>query len=117
MSRDAKPIKPGESYLEVDGVVLGDGPPAETYPLKQGGRPAVPDRSEFRGAGAACPEARQTSPPLAFTEELRSGAPTGSSRGNDTPAATKTFAENIDAKREARGIRTRPPRPGQWGYG
>ena len=62
--------------------------------------------------GPACPEAlgARTSAP-AFTDELRSGVGLGTTRGNlEQP---KTGMEYSDAKREARGVRTRPARPGQ----
>jgi hypothetical protein len=85
--------------------------PTEPYPLKQGGR-AVPDRSQPPRIGAACADTDCTSPAVASTEELRSGVEFGSTRGN-SEQTQKTFAENVDALREARGIRTRPPRPGR----
>jgi hypothetical protein len=113
MSRQ-NPVKPGQSFGGPNRV-LGDEPPAEPY-LRDTTttKSPVPGRSQPARIGAACPEARQTAAPPAFTEELRSGVPVNGNRGNDTPAATKTFAENVDARREARGIRTRPSRPGQW---
>jgi hypothetical protein len=85
--------------------------PTEPYPLKQGGV-ATPDRSREPDIGGACHDTRYTSPPVTHTEELRSGVEFGSTRGNNEQTQ-KTFAENVDGLREARGIRTRPPRPGR----
>jgi hypothetical protein len=51
------------------------------------------------------------SPAPASTEELRSGVELQSTRGNNE--VQKTAMEYGDDVREARGVRTRPARPGQ----
>jgi hypothetical protein len=50
------------------------------------------------------------SPAPASTEELRSGVELQSTRGNNE--VQKTAMEYGDDVREARGVRTRPARPG-----
>jgi hypothetical protein len=58
-------------------------------------------------------EGEVASPEPRFTDELRSGIEMGTSRGN-SEALPKTSQEHGDSVREARGVRTRPRRPGQW---
>jgi hypothetical protein len=116
MARTPKPIGPNRGYAG-PGAVVGDPPPAEVYPLKRGGR-AVPDRSPEPVIGSACGDTRAVaegdvlSPTPRFTEELRSGVVMVTTRGNYEPPTPKTTQEFGDARREARGVRTRPPRPG-----
>jgi hypothetical protein len=47
-----------------------------------------------------------------FNDESRSGVEVGT-RGN-SESTQKTTMEFGDARRERRGVRTRPPRPGKW---
>jgi hypothetical protein len=47
-----------------------------------------------------------------FNDESRSGVEVGT-RGNNQ-SRPKTAQEFGDRRRETRGVRTRPPRPGQW---
>jgi hypothetical protein len=107
-SRTPHPNPPGRD--PVASRNLGDPPATEPYPLKRGGR-AVPDRSRPPDIGAACHDTRKVSPPVAETEDLRSGVEFGSTRGNTK--VQKTAQEHGDAMRESRGVITRPVRPGQ----
>jgi hypothetical protein len=50
-----------------------------------------------------------------FTDELRAGIEMGTTRGNHEPVP-KTTMEFGDARSEARGVRTRPVRPGRANY-
>jgi hypothetical protein len=93
--------------------IIGDPPPGEVYPLQRGGRAAVPDRSREPRIGAACYDTDRVPAPPAFTDELRSGVEGIGTRGNDEPTP-KTAQEFGDAVRKARGVRTRPARPGRW---
>ena len=86
--------------------------PVAPYPLRRGGR-AVPDRSQPPDSGAACHDTRKVAPAPTFTDELRSGVELGTTRGNNE-VVPKTAQEAGDARRERRGVRVRPPRPGQW---
>jgi hypothetical protein len=89
--------------------------PVEPYPLRRGGN-AAPDRSQPPDIGAACHDTRKVSPAPGFTDELRSGVELGTTRGNNE-AVPKTAQEFGDARREARGVGTRPVRPGRANYG
>jgi hypothetical protein len=89
--------------------VVGDEPPVGLYPPRRGGR-AVPDRSREPRIGPACYDTDTVAPPSAFSEELRSGVEIGT-RGNTE--LQKTAQEFGDSLREARGVRTRPERPGR----
>jgi hypothetical protein len=96
VSRNPKPIKPGESFGGASRV-LGDEPPVPPYPLRRGGV-AIPDRSREPDIGAACHDTRKVSPPVAATEELRSGVELGSPRGTDV--VQKTAQDYGDSVRE-----------------
>jgi hypothetical protein len=89
--------------------------PVEPYPLRRGGN-AVPDRTREPDIGAACHDTRKVAPAAAFTDENRSGIEFGTTRGNYEPVP-RTTMEFGDARREARGVRTRPVRPGRANYG
>lgn len=117
MARTPKPIGPAQGFAG-PGADLGDPPPAEVYEIRRGGR-AIPDRSRTPDIGPACHddtrfvvEGDVKSPQPRFTDELREGVELGSSRGNNE-AVPRTSQEYGDSVREARGVRTRPPRPGQ----
>jgi hypothetical protein len=119
MAREPKRIGPAEGYLG-EGGYANDGPPSDTPPLYRAGR-AVPPRSQPGPIGPAAGGTRAylvegENPPgsLAprFTNELRSGVEMDSSRG--TGETQKTAMEFGDRRRERRGVRTRPLRPGQW---
>lgn len=88
--------------------------PVEPYPLRRGGK-ATPDRSQPPDIGAACHDTRKVSPAPASTDELRDGIEGIGTFGNNQ--VQKTAQEYGDSVREARGIRTRPVRPGRYGYG
>lgn len=92
--------------------VVGDPQPSEVYPLKRGGR-AVPDRSRTPEIGPACKTTgAQTRSDKRFSssEENRGGVAVGTYGNNEVQ---KTAQEFGDARREARGVRTRPVRPAQ----
>jgi hypothetical protein len=108
MAREPHPNPSGRDPLRSRN--LGDPPLAEVYELKRGGR-AVPDRSREPVIGPDCVDTDKTVPGVATTEELRSGVEFGSTPGNTE--AQGTAQEHGDAVREARGVRTRPARPGQ----
>jgi hypothetical protein len=120
VSRSPKPIGPAQGFAG-EGVDLGDPAPAKPYAPKVASRAAVPDRSREPVIGP-CAETRFTvegdvaSPAPRFTDELRSGVEMGTTRGN-SEAVPKSSQEYGDSVREARGVRTRPVRPGQYNYG
>jgi hypothetical protein len=109
VSRTPRPHRPGAGDLPSNRV-LGDEPPVGLYPLQRGGR-AVPDRSREPRIGPACYDTDTTAPAPSFSDELRSGVELGSPHG--TNVVQKTSQEYGDSVREARGVRTRPERPGQ----
>jgi hypothetical protein len=115
MAREPKPIGPARGFAG-PGADLGDPPPVEPYPIKRGGR-AVPDRTRTPDIGPACGDTRHVvegdvaSPAPRLTDELRSGIDMGTTRGNNE--VPKTTQEHGDSVREARGVRTRPSRPGR----
>jgi hypothetical protein len=114
MARIPKPPGPNAGFA-------GDGDISATRP-----RRAVPDRARWPSPdrtrepriGPACGATRHVvegdTPGTApdFTDELREGVEYGTSRGTSEPML-KTTQEFGDERREARGVRTRPPRPGQ----
>lgn len=112
-------ILPGEGYAG-EGGYGDDGPLHDTPPLYRAGR-ATPDRSQEPRIGPAAGSVRANlvadeawDPAPRFTDELRSGVEMGTCRGNNDPEGAGTRQEFGDARRERRGVRTRPPRPGQW---
>jgi hypothetical protein len=114
MARTPRPHRPAVGD-QPSSHVIGDPSPSEVYPLKTGGR-AVPDRSREPGIGAASHDTRKTAPAPAFTDELRSGVELGTTVGDAEPVPKATM-EFGDARRQARGVRTRPVRPGRASYG
>ena len=121
MSRTPKRLPPAPGYFG-EGAQLSDGPPRDNPPLYRAGQ-ATPDRSKEPPIGPAggntrawlvegeAPPTRKGMAPR-FNEESRSGVEVGT-RGN-SESTQKTTMELGDARRERRGVRTRPPRPGQW---
>jgi hypothetical protein len=105
MAREPKNLRPGEGYGGRNRV-LGDEPPVEVYPLRRGGR-AVPDRSRAPDIGAACHDTDFVGPAARVDPNTNAGPEIGSTEN------AKTRQEHGDAVREARGVRTRPVRPGQ----
>jgi hypothetical protein len=105
-----------------EGAELSDGPSRDNPPLYRAGQ-AIPDRSQEPPIGPAggntrawlvegeAPPTREGMAPR-FNDESRSGVEIGT-RGN-SESTQKTTMEFGDARRERRGVRTRPPRPGQW---
>ena len=94
------------------GHVLGDEPPVEVYPLQRGGR-AVPDRSREPAHRRRLRRHTDRVPARpAFTDELRERRRAAEhqrqqrARAEDDPGVRRPV-------REARGVRTRPVRPGQ----
>jgi hypothetical protein len=117
MARKPLPLGPAQAFAESG--ELREPPPVKPYPIKRGSRPAVPDRSREPVIGP-CAETRQLvegetlDPTPRFTPELRGGVEFGSSRGNDQ--VQKTTQEFGDDRRERRGVRVRPVRPGPANY-
>ena len=74
---------------------------------KSGPRPQPPARHRSRLRR----HTDTVAPPPALTDELSGGVEVGT-RGNNDPMP-KTSQEYGDSVREARGVRTRPVRPGQ----
>jgi hypothetical protein len=121
VSRQPKRLRPAQGY-HGEGAELSDGPTRDNPLLYRAGI-AVPDRAQEPPIGPAggnvrawlvegeAPPTREGQHPR-FTDELRSGVEVGT-RGN-TESTQKTCQEFGDARREQRGVRTRPPRPGQW---
>jgi hypothetical protein len=75
-----------------------------SYTARQTTNKAVPERSQTE-RGAACPET------LKRPGGVQIGDPSGPEIGPTENA--KTRQEHGDAVREARGVRTRPARPGR----
>lgn len=121
MSRTPKRLRPARGYFG-EGAELSDGPPRDNPPLYRAAQ-ATPDRSQEPPIGPAggntrawlvegeAPPTREGMAPT-FNDESRSGVEVGT-RGN-SESTQKTTMEFGDARRERRGVRTRPPRPGQW---
>jgi hypothetical protein len=80
--------------------------PVAAYPIRRGGR-AVPDRSSAPDIGAACSDTHFAGPAPRVDPNTNAGPEIGSTEN------AKTRQEHGDAVREARGVRTRPVRPGQ----
>jgi hypothetical protein len=110
MARTPRPHRPALGDGPASHVIDGE-PPVEVYPLERGGR-AVPDRSRPPRIGAACYHTDRVPAPPTLTDELREGVELRSTRGNNEPVP-KTTQEFGDDRREARGVRVRPLRPGQ----
>jgi hypothetical protein len=110
MTRPAQPHRPGHAN-QPPNRVIGDPPPAEVYEIRRGGR-AVPDRTREPRIGPACYDT-DTAAPAPRVDPATNAGPEIGTRGNS--AVQKTSSEYIDAAREARGVRTRPVRPGQHG--
>jgi hypothetical protein len=105
MSRTPKNLRPGEGHGG-RGRVVGDPPPVEVYPIERGGR-AVPDRSREPRIGAACYDTDTVAPAARVDPSTNAGPEIGPVEN------AKTRQEFGEARRESRGVRTRPLRSGQ----
>jgi hypothetical protein len=121
VSRTPKRLRPAQGYYG-EGREFGDEPPRDPSGLREGGR-ATPARSKGAVIGPAggntrawlvegeAPSTREGMAPR-VNDESRSGVEVGT-RGN-SDAMQKSAQEFGDHRRGRRGVRTRPPRPGQW---
>jgi hypothetical protein len=110
MPRNPRSHRPGTGDQPPNHMV-GDPPAAGEYPLRRGGR-AVPDRSREPVIGPSCVDTDYVGPPVVVNPETNASSDFGSTRGNNEPVP-KTTQDYGDMVREARGVRTRPVRPGQ----